>query len=139
MYAQKSRPVGRHDRLYPDEQTAEGGRLPVHDHQLASDLGRALSLVGVAVADIQALHMEAFEHPADIWMVIDADHYLPLAAAHEVGHPLVLFEQEVHAVALGLPVRRVHVMKGVRAIVALNALKPRQILNIGSRQPLPCS
>lgn len=70
--------------------------------------------------------VEAIEGSADVRVIVDADHYPALAAPHEVGHPLVLLEREVDAVAGGLPVRRVHVEERVRSIVALGAIEPGQ-------------
>lgn len=70
-------------------------------------------------------------------MIVDADHHLAFASAHELSHPLILFEREIDPVAGGLPVRRVHVEEGVRSIVALRTVEPRQILDVGAGQPLP--
>ena len=72
-------------------------------------------------------------------MAVDADHHLSLAATQDVGHPLVVLERKVHAVAGSLPVRRIHVMEGMGSIVAFGAFKPREILNVGARQALPSS
>lgn len=80
-------------------------RLPIHDHQLATDFGFPLPLVGRSVANVQRLKVNPLEHPADVRVIIDADHHLALAAPHEVGHSLVVVEGEVDAVAGGLPVR----------------------------------
>lgn len=81
--------------------------------------------------------MEALESRPDIGMVVDADHDPALAAPHEIGHLQVLLEGEGNAVALCLPVRWVHVVKGVRPIVALDAIKPGQVLHIHPSKPLP--
>ncbi|MCY1459164.1 hypothetical protein D9M71_766130 [compost metagenome] len=81
--------------------------------------------------------MEALEHPPNIWVVVDADHHPPLAPPHEVSHPLVVFEGEVHSITLGLPVGRVHVEEGVRPVVAFGAVQPRQVLNVDPGQALP--
>ncbi|KMN16869.1 hypothetical protein TU85_24785 [Pseudomonas helleri] len=70
-------------------------------------------------------------------MVVDADHHLAFAAPHKVGHKLVVFKREVHTVPSGLPVRWVHVVEGVRPVVALCALKPGQVFDIGAGQALP--
>lgn len=120
------------------EQLPQASRLPIHDHQLAGHFRLALALVRIGVANIQVLEMEAVEGTPDIWVVVDADHHLALAPSHEVGHPLVLLEGEVHAIAGGLPVRRVHVEEGVRSIVALRAGEPGQVLDIGTGEALPC-
>lgn len=81
--------------------------------------------------------MKTLEHPPDVRVVIDADHHLPLAAPHEVGHTLVVLEGEIHPIALGLPVRRVHVEKGVRPVIPLGTVQPGQILDVDAGQALP--
>ena len=81
--------------------------------------------------------MEAVEHAADVWMVVDADHHPALAATHEVGHSLVVLEREVHAVAGGLPVRGVHVMEGMGTVIAFGAFKPGKVFDVGTGQALP--
>ena len=81
--------------------------------------------------------MEAIEHAANVRMVVDADHHLAFATAHEIGHPLIVFERKVHAIASGLPVRRVHVMKGMGAVVTFSAFKPGKIFDVGTGQTLP--
>ena len=70
-------------------------------------------------------------------MVIDAYHYLSLTATHEVSHKLVVLEGKVHAIACRLPVRRIHVVKGVSTAVTLAAVQPGQVFNVGAGQPLP--
>jgi len=55
-------------------------------------------------------------------MVVDADHHLALATSHKVGHALVVLKRKVDAIALCLPVRRVHVVEGVGPVVALGAV-----------------
>lgn len=95
------------------------------------------SLIAVAVTDIKALEVEARECPTNVRVVVDADHHLALAAAHEVGHALVLFEGEVHAVTGSLPIRRVHVEERVRSIIALSAGEPGQVLDVGAGEALP--
>lgn len=81
--------------------------------------------------------MESIENTANIRVIVDAHHDLAFASAHELSHPLILFEREIDPVAGGLPVRRVHVEEGVRSIVALRTVEPRQILDVGAGQPLP--
>ena len=93
-----------------------------------------MPLIGIAVPDVQRLKMKAIEHSPDIWVIVDADHHLALAAAHEVSHPLIVLEREIHAVTGGLPVRRVHIEEGVRAVVFCNANIPRKVLDGGARQ-----
>lgn len=119
------------------EQTTKRGWLPVHDHQLAGHLGLTLPLVRVGVANIQVLEVEAVEGAPDVRVIVDADHHLALATAHEVGHALVLLEGKVHPVASGLPIRRVHVEERVRSIIALGAGEPGQVLDIGAGEALP--
>lgn len=82
--------------------------------------------------------MKLCEYTPDVRMIVDADHHLALAAPHEVGHPLVLFERKSDTVAGGLPLRRIHVMEGVHPVITLRALKPGEVFNKGHRQPLPC-
>jgi len=96
-----------------------------------------MSLVGIAVADIQGLKMETFEHPTNVRVVIDADHHLAFAAAHEVGHPFVVLERKVHSIAGRLPIRRIHVMESVGTVVTFRAFKPGEIFDVGAGQPLP--
>ncbi|MNE19827.1 hypothetical protein D3C80_1129240 [compost metagenome] len=72
-------------------------------------------------------------------MVVDADHHLALAAAHEVRHAFVFLEREIHAIAGGLPVRRVHVEERVRSIIAFGASEPGQVLDVGAGEALPGS
>jgi len=50
----------------------------------------------------------------------------PLTARHEVSHPFVVLEREVHAISSGLPVRRAHVVKRMSAVVALSTIKPEK-------------
>ena len=83
--------------------------------------------------------MEAFKHAADIRMVVDADHHLAFATAHEIGHPFVVFEREIHAIAGSLPVRRIHVVERVGTVVAFSAFKPGKIFDVGAGQALPRS
>ncbi|MNC78477.1 hypothetical protein D3C75_1306960 [compost metagenome] len=70
-------------------------------------------------------------------MVVNADHHPALATAHEVGHAFVVLKRKVHAVAGGLPIRRVHVMEGVGSVIAFGAFQPRQIFHVGTGQALP--
>lgn len=114
------------------KQLTKARRLPVHNHQFTTDLGLVLTLIGVAVTDVQRLEMKAFEHPADFRMVVDADHHLAFAAPHEVGHTLVVLERKIHAIPGGLPIRRVHVVKGMGTVVAFCAFKPWEIFDVGA-------
>ncbi|MCY1464285.1 hypothetical protein D9M71_822870 [compost metagenome] len=84
-----------------------------------------MPLVSVAIANVQRLKVKAIKHPSDVWMVVDANHHLALAATHEIGHPLVVLERKIHPIASGLPIRRVHVVKGMSAVVTFGALEPR--------------
>lgn len=81
--------------------------------------------------------MKPLKHPSDVRIVVDADHHPALAPAHELGHSLVIIEQEIHAVAGRFPVRRVHVMEGVRTVVAFCAFEPGQVFHVGAGQALP--
>ena len=81
--------------------------------------------------------MKPIKHSPDVRVVVDADHHLAFATPHKVSHPLVIFKREVHSVSSGLPVRRVHVVEDVRAVVALCALKPGEIFDVGPGQTLP--
>lgn len=106
------------------KQTTKLSRRPIHDDQLTRHVGAALSLVGRGVPDIQRFEVEAFENTPDVRVVVDADHHPALAAPHEHGHLLVVLEGEVDTVTCRLPVRRVHVVKRVRSIVAFSAFQP---------------
>lgn len=119
------------------EQPSQRRRLPVHNYQLPTHLGLSLTLVCVAVANVQRLEVKALEHAADVRVVVDANHHLAFAAPHEVGHALVVFERKVHAIAGGLPVRWVHIVKGVGTVVAFGAFQPGEILDVGTGQTLP--
>lgn len=101
-------------RRFLEEKPAKRGGLPVHNYQLACRVGCTAVLVGAGVANVQTLHMEASKRLTNIRVVVDAHHHPALAAPHKVGHGQVLLEREGNAVALGLPVRLVHVMEGVR-------------------------
>jgi integrase len=54
--------------------------------------------------------------------------------AHEVGHPLVVLEWKIDAIAGGLPARRIHVVKSMGTVVAFGAFKPGQILDVSTGQ-----
>ena len=95
-----------------------------------------MPLVRVAVADVQGFEAEAFKHAADVWMVVDADHHLALAATHEVGHPLVVLDRKVHAVAGGLPVIRAPVVKRLRTIIAFSTFKQVEVFDVSTGQAL---
>jgi hypothetical protein len=47
-------------------------------------------------------------------VLVDADHHLALAAAHEVSYALVLFKREVHAITRGLTERTLNAMKATQ-------------------------
>lgn len=81
--------------------------------------------------------MEPLEDSPNVRMVVDADHDLPFATSHELGDALIVFKGKIHAIACRLPVRRIHVVKGVCTVVAFCAVQPRQIFNVGARQALP--
>jgi len=81
--------------------------------------------------------MEALESSMNIRMVVNAHHDLTLTAAHEIGHSLVLLERKIHTIAGGLPVRRIHVEERVHSIVALGAIEPGQVLDVGAGEALP--
>ncbi|MNP41674.1 hypothetical protein D3C76_1353900 [compost metagenome] len=83
--------------------------------------------------------MEPVEGTPNVRVIVDTNHYLALATAHEIGHAFVLLEREVDAVAGGLPVRRIHVKECVRTVIALSAGEPREILNVGAGEALPRS
>ena len=119
------------------EQTSQRRRLPVHDHQFTAELGAPLPLVGCGVADVQSLEVEALEHAADVRVVVNAHHHLAFAAPHEVGHSFVVLKWKVHSVACGLPVRWVHVVKGMGTVVTFGAFKPVEVFDVGAGQALP--
>ena len=83
-----------------------------------------MPLVRGGVADVHGLEVEVREDPADVRMIVDADHNLAFAATHEVSHPFVILERKIHPIASGLPVGRVHVVKGMGTVVAFGAFKP---------------
>ncbi len=72
-------------------------------------------------------------------MIVDADHHLAFAATHEASHPLVILERKVHAITGGLPVRWIHVMKGVGTVVAFSTFEPREVFDVGTGQTQPSS
>lgn len=96
-----------------------------------------MALICIAVTNVQRFEVKALENLADAVMVIDADHHLAFATSREVGHPLVALECKVHAIADGLPVRRVHLVKSMGAFVMFRAFKPGEIFDVGSGQALP--
>ncbi len=67
-------------------------------------------------------------------MVVDAEDSLALHAAEQVGHLVILLEFEWHAVAFGLPVGRVQVVKGVRTVVFGDAVLPAEMLDVDPRE-----
>lgn len=81
--------------------------------------------------------MEAVEHTANVRVIVDAHHHLAFAAPHKVGHPLVILKGKIHTIACCLPVRWIHVMKGVGTVITFGAIQPRQVFNIGAGQTLP--
>ena len=60
-------------------------------------------------------------------MIVDRNDRLALHGAQQLCHPLALGERELDAVAFGWPVR--WVLQRARAVVARDALVPRQMLN----------
>lgn len=83
------------------------------------------------------LKMEAIESSTDAWVIVDADHDLLLAPAHELGHALVFLKGKVDTVADGLPVWRIHVEECVCSVIPLSAGEPGQVLDIGAGEALP--
>lgn len=67
-------------------------------------------------------------------MIIDAQDGLAFDLPHQLRHGLVLRPFKRHPIALGLPVRWVHVKQGMRPVVALDALLPVQVLDVGAGQ-----
>lgn len=61
-----------------------------------------------------------------------------LAAAYEVSHALVIFDRKADAITSGLPVRSVHVVERVSAVVALSTIEPGEVFDVGAGQSLPC-
>ncbi len=112
-------------------------RFPIHHNQLPRHLSLPLPLIRGRVPDLGRLNMKPFKHPPNVWMVVDAYHHLPLTPPHKISHALVIFKREVHTVPRRLPVRRVHVVEGMWPVVALCALKPRQVFNVGAGKALP--
>lgn len=90
------------------------------------------------VLDAKLVQVEPIEGAPDIRMVVDTDHDLSFARPHGFRHGFVLLEAERHAIAFGLPVRRIHVEKGVGAIVPTDALLPGLILDNGAGQAQVC-
>src|SRR5450830_1591039 len=91
-----------------------------------------MPLIGRRVPNIQHLEVEALEHTPNVRMIVDADHHPALAAPHEVGHPLVVLKRKVDSIAGSLTVRWVHVVERVRTVVALGAVKPGEIFDVGA-------
>lgn len=105
---------------------------------LTADISFPMPLIVSAVTNINHLEEKPVKHMPNVRMVVDANHNLAFAVLNKVGHPFVTFKRKIHTIALGLPVRRIHVMKSVRAIVALSTVQPGQVFNVGAIQPLPC-
>ena len=101
-------------------------RHPIHNHQLPTHISLPLPLIRSAIPNIHRLKVKTLKHPSDIRVIVDADHLLTFATAHEVGHPFVVFKRKVHSIPCGLPVRRIHIVKRMAPVIALSALKPRQ-------------
>ena len=93
------------------KKTAQSIHLPIHKNQLPRHLRLPLPLIRGGVPDLGRLKMKPFKYPPNVRMIVDTDHHLSFAAPHKVGHAFVVFKREVHAVASGLPVRRVHVVE----------------------------
>src|SRR5260364_159922 len=62
-------------------------------------------------------------------MVIDRDHHLALAVAHDFGYTLILLEFEGDIVACHLPIRWIKVKEGVGPVVALYTVLPVKVLD----------
>lgn len=65
-------------------------------------------------------------------MVIDADDGLAFDFLELFGHRLVMFPLERHAVALSLPIGRTKIEKRVHPVVAVNAQRPIELLDVGA-------
>ena len=108
--------------------------LPIHDDQLFTGSWLPMG-IGNTVLDIQSHHVKTVKHPPNVRMIVDGQHHFSLAGTHDFGHLFVLFKAELDAITLGLPVRRVQVEEAVGAVVALHAVLPRQIFDVGAAQP----
>lgn len=113
------------------------GWIPVHDHQFTANLTLSLPLVRYGVPDVHHLKVKPLKHPPDIRVIVDADHHLAFAAARKVGHALIVLERTFHAIAGGMPVRRVQVVKGMGTVVTFSTFKPGEIFDVGAGQALP--
>ncbi|KPB49741.1 hypothetical protein ALP73_05285 [Pseudomonas coronafaciens pv. garcae] len=121
------------------EKAPKRRRLPIHYYELSTDHALGLSLIRRGVANIHQLKMEAVKNLPDVRVIVDAHHHLSFTSPHEVGHSLVVFEREIHAIASGFPIRGIHVVKGVGTVVTLGAVQPRKVFDIRARKPLPSS
>jgi len=81
--------------------------------------------------------VEAVEGAPDVRVIVDADHHLALAAAHEVGHALVLLKRENPRRSQRSASRGVHVEECVCLILALGAGEPGQVLDVSAVEALP--
>ncbi len=81
--------------------------------------------------------MVPLEHLSNIRVIIDTNHHLPFAPPHKISHPLVILKRKIYTIPSRLPVRQIHVVEGVRPVIALGTFEPRQVLHIGARQTLP--
>src|SRR5260364_77241 len=102
-------------------------RLPAHHNALT-----ALFCSASAVQCIRRLKRalwKARKYPPHLRMVIDRDHQLALAVAHDFGHTLILLEFEGDIVACHLPVGRIQIEEGVGPVVPLNTVLPVQVLD----------
>ena len=67
-------------------------------------------------------------------MVVDAEHHPALASAHKFGYPFVVLKTKLDPIPRHLPVRRVHIVEGMRPVITLGAFIPRQIFYINLSQ-----
>ena len=72
------------------KKTVQLGRLPIQNHKLARSLRAPLAIIGIAVADIYHLEMEAFKDMTDVWVIVDADHHPALAPPQKLSHLAVI-------------------------------------------------
>jgi len=104
-------------------------RIIVGDNQFAALCSGAMP-VSQGVLDVHRLDVQIREHAADRRVIVEADHHLALHGLGQRGHADVLIELERDAIAFGLPIGRVQVEEGVRAIVAIDAAFPGKVFDV---------
>src|SRR5260221_10716473 len=78
---------------------------------------------------IEPFHPEFLEAFPDVWWIVDRQECFAIAFAHSDCNGYVFIEWERHAIALGFPVGRIEIEKGVCPIVSRHASLPVFVLD----------